>query len=87
MIQFHATTICAVRRPNGDIAIGFFNLGENDARMYLYFETLGIPDDAGINLKMADVITGEDFGVKREFVDITVPKHDCRIFRCTPVAR
>ena len=22
MIQFHATTICAVRRPNGDIAIG-----------------------------------------------------------------
>ena len=22
MIEFHATTICAVRRPNGDIAIG-----------------------------------------------------------------
>ena len=22
MIKFHATTICAVRRPNGDIAIG-----------------------------------------------------------------
>ena len=22
MIQFHATTICAVRRPDGDIAIG-----------------------------------------------------------------
>ena len=22
MIQFHATTICAVRRPGGDIAIG-----------------------------------------------------------------
>ena len=22
MVQFHATTICAVRRPNGDIAIG-----------------------------------------------------------------
>ena len=71
----------------GDIAVGFFNLGENDSRMYLYFETLGIPDAAGIDLKMADVITGEDFGVKREFVDIVVPKHDCRVFRCTPVAR
>ena len=22
MIKFHATTICAVKRPNGDIAIG-----------------------------------------------------------------
>jgi hypothetical protein len=55
--------------------------------MYLYFETLGIPDAAGIDLKMSDVMTGEDFGQKREFVDIVVPKHDCRVFRCTPVAR
>ncbi len=71
----------------GDIAVGFFNLGENDSRMYLYFETLGIPDAAGINLEMTDVMTGEDFGVKREFVDIVVPKHDCRVFRCKPVSR
>ena len=72
---------------NGDIAVGFFNLYDSDARGYLYFETLGIPDAAGIDLKMTDVMTGEDFGVKREFVDLVVPKHDCRVFRCTPVAR
>ena len=51
------------------------------------FETLGIPDAAGIDLRMTDVMTGEEFGVKREFVDLAVPKHDCRVFRCTPVAR
>jgi alpha-galactosidase len=72
---------------DGDIAIGFFNMGDDERRLFLYFETLGIPDDAGVNLKMADVITGEDFGIRREFVDITVPKHDCRVFRCKPVAR
>ena len=72
---------------NGDIAIGFFNMGEDERRLFLYFETLGIPDDAGVNLKMTDVITGEDFGLRREFVDIVVPKHDCRVFRCTPIAR
>ena len=71
----------------GDIAIGFFNLDENDQRKYLYFETLGIPDAAGVELKMTDAITGEDFGQRREFIDIDVPKHDCRVFRCTPVWR
>ena len=72
---------------DGDIAVGFFNLGDADERGYLYFETLGIPDAAGVNLKMTDAMTGEDFGVKREFVDLVVLKHDCRVFRCTPVAR
>lgn len=71
----------------GDIAIGFFNLSEDDAQMYLYFETLGIPDAAGLNLRMRNVITGEDFGEKREFIDIKVPKHDCVVFRCTPAWR
>ena len=71
----------------GDIAVGFFNLSDDDHRMYLYFETLGIPDAAGVDLKMADVITGEDFGTRREFVDLLIPKHDCRVFRCTPVWR
>jgi alpha-galactosidase len=72
---------------DGDIAIGFFNLGESDARMYLYFETLGLPDSAGVNLRMKDIVTDEDFGEHREFVDIVVPKHGCRVFRCSPVAR
>lgn len=72
---------------DGDIAIGFFNLTDNDYGMFLYFETLGIPDAAGINLEMRDVFTGESIGVKREFVDFTVPKHDCMVFRCKPVWR
>ena len=71
----------------GDIAIGFFNLSEDDSRIYLYTETMGIPDAAGVDLKVRDVITGEDCGVWREFADPLVPKHDCRVFRATPVWR
>lgn len=72
---------------DGDIAIGLFNLSEDDAKMYLYFEELGIPNSSGVNLKMREIVTGEELGSKREFVDVFVPKHDCKIFRCTPVWR
>lgn len=72
---------------NGDIAIGFFNLGDKEANHVLYLETLGIPDAAGVNLRFRDAMTGEDCGEKREYMCIKIAKHDCRIFRCTPVWR
>lgn len=71
----------------GDIALGFFNFDDNDARVPLYVESLGLPDRAGFDLKLVNVLTGEDCGTAREYLDPTVPTHDCLILRATPVRR
>ncbi len=70
---------------NGDIAIGIFNFEENDIAPSVFFENLGIPFAAGIDLKLKDLITGEDLGTKREFFNYRVKKHDCMVIRATPV--
>ncbi len=72
---------------DGDIALGFFNFDDKDARVPLYVESLGLPDRAGFDLKLVNVLTGEDCGTAREYLDPTVPTHDCLILRATPVPR
>ena len=71
----------------GDIAIGFFNFDDADNRIPLYVEDLGLPDRAGFNLHIVNVLTGEDLGTIREYMDPMVPRHDCLILRATPVPR
>jgi len=77
---------------NGDIAIGFFNLfdsfkdGRTSADMSVLFENLGLPFSSGYGLHLKDMLTGEDLGVKREYLRLYGLKcHECRLFRATPV--
>lgn len=71
----------------GDIAVGLFNLKDNDASIRVFVESLGIPDSAGVDLEAVDAMTGEKFGRLREYFTVPVGRHDCRILRCTPVFR
>lgn len=72
---------------NGDIAIGFFNLSENEASPTLFFESMGIPFSSGMDLHFVNAITGEDLGTHRELYKVHLVKHDCLIVRATPVWR
>lgn len=69
---------------NGDVAIGFFNMADDARGMTCFMENVGFPASCGLGLRMRDIFTGEDLGVKREILTLSVPAHGCRIFRCTP---
>ncbi len=71
----------------GDIALGFYNFDDNDASIPFYFQDIGLPDAAGVDLKLTNVLTGEDLGVRREYMNPVVPTHDCLVLRATPVHR
>lgn len=70
---------------NGDIAVGFFNLGpEERSKAPLSWESLGLPDLAGC--RVTEVITGEDRGVwTRNYNGGILRSHACEVVRIRPL--
>lgn len=66
---------------NGELAIGFFNLGDNDREMSLQFWDVGLPYAAGISLSMYDCWEHKEIGVMKERYSPVVPAHDCIVVR------
>lgn len=68
----------------GDIALGFFNLGENDATVEIDFWDIGLTAGGRTSLSMYDCSYREDAGVASEHVGVMVPAHGSHVYRCTP---
>ncbi|MDF2686819.1 MAG: Alpha-galactosidase, partial [Clostridia bacterium] len=66
---------------DGEFAIGFFNLTENDGEIPFYFDSTGIPANSGYGFELTDILTGENIGVKKEFMCPYLVKHDSLIYR------
>ena len=66
---------------NNEYAIGFFNLSESDGNIPLYTFEAGLTPNAGFAFEMTDIETGDCLGRFSDFVEVSVPKHGCRIFR------
>ena len=64
---------------DGTYALGFFNLGENDAEMFATFSDFGLPAAAGYDMALESVFDDEDI-IGREYVRTKVPAHDCRVY-------
>lgn len=67
---------------DNEVAILFVNLSENDSKIDFFFENLGIPAASGYGLEMIDAFSGENLGVKKEFMRIKVEAHGCECFIC-----
>lgn len=80
--QMSKTTPTFVKHlSDGEFAVLFTNLGEErNGSCSLYFDEIGIPASSGYGLRLVDAITGEDIGVKKEFMQIELEKHDSRMF-------
>ncbi len=65
---------------NNEIAIMITNLTDNDAHSWFCFDELGLPAAAGKGLQLTDAFTGEDLGVKREYIRIPLQAHDCAVY-------
>ena len=66
----------------GEFALGLYNLSPRDAEVSCAFADLGLPESDEFGLRMTDLFTGEDIGVRRGSFHPTIPAHDCRLYRC-----
>lgn len=70
-----------------EYAVGFFNLGDANARIELSFWDMGLPASSGMGLTFRDCLNHMDMGLQTEFYAQTVEPHGCREFRCKVEAR
>ena len=66
------------------MAVGFFNFGDNTARVELHFWDLGLSLQSGVGLRFYDCLSHRELGVMREFYADDVESHGCRLYRVTP---
>ena len=71
---------------DGRYALGFFNLGEEDAETFATFSDFGLPASAGYDVAVRGVLR-EDERVCREYMRVSVPAHDCLIYLAELVKR
>ncbi len=67
---------------NQEFVIAYYNLHEKEQEMHCIFADVGLPYTSGYGFDMTDVFTGEHIGSKRDYHIVSVPGHDCRLFRC-----
>lgn len=66
---------------DGDLAIGFFNLGEGQREISLPFWELGLSYSSQVTLSLYDCFEKKQLGDFRERFAPVVPSHDCLILR------
>lgn len=66
---------------DGDLAIGFFNLSDEQRQLSLQFWDIGLPYAEKISLSLYDCWGHKELGVFRERFAPTVPARDCVIVR------
>ena len=67
---------------DGEIAIMFTNFADNVCISTLYFDSIGIPENAGYSLKMTDAFTNEEFGTFKRLVRRELQPHTCEVYLC-----
>lgn len=66
---------------DGELAIGFFNLGEGNREIPLQFWDLGLSYASGAELSLYDCWEQKELGRYKERFVAVVPSHDCLVLR------
>lgn len=70
---------------NGELAIGFFNLGDDKAVARLNLDELGLPHSTGMTLEVKEVWTGEQYKVKNSSMSKELEPYSCAVYRARVV--
>jgi alpha-galactosidase len=65
---------------DGEIALAFTNLTDDDAELWFALDALGLPVSAKKGLRRTDAFTGEDAGVVKEDMRVSVKAHGCAVY-------
>jgi len=68
-----------------EFAVGYFNFCPGPGEVPFIFADAGLPATSGFALRFTDVISGEDLGVKRDYLNLMIPSHGCRVLKCSIV--
>ena len=72
---------------NGEYVLAFFNFTDNASNgewgATCEFYDFGLTAASGYGLHLRDIFTGEDIGLKAEYMNVRLEPHDCKIFRGT----
>lgn len=66
---------------NNEYAIAFYNMGEKDRSLPMMFTEFGLPAHSGYGFRVKNLFTGDDEGFHKEYMRISVPAHDCAVYR------
>ncbi len=67
---------------DNEVAVMFVNFDDRERRVDFYFEDMGLPVASGYGLEMKDVFTGENIGVRKDFMYRNIQAHDCECYLC-----
>ena len=67
---------------DNEFVIAYYNLFEEEREISCFFADAGVPYTSGYGFAMKDIFTGEDLGLKKDYYIVSVPGHDCKLFRC-----
>ena len=67
---------------DNEFVIAYYNLFEEEREISCIFADAGVPYTSGYGFAMKDIFTGEDLGLKKDYYIVSVPGHDCKLFRC-----
>ena len=71
----------------GDLAVGFFNLGDAPASLWVTTDDLGIPEIAGLRLVGKAAYTGEELVSKNGVLACDLAAHSCAVYRFRAVKK
>ncbi len=66
---------------NGEYALGVFNNTEKDMTIYAPLADMGLCKSSGMGMIFRDVFTGEESDVHTDDFPVSVPAHDCKVYR------
>ena len=73
--------IWAKHLDGGDIAIGVFNLMDENIPVFVGYDALGLDHSTNVVLKFRDVWNDREW-IYRDGIKTMVPAHDCYVWRC-----
>ena len=66
---------------NGDVAVGFFNLSDKPAHLWVAEDDLGVPFLQGKTLTGEEAYTGKKLRAINATLSVTLPAHACEVYR------
>lgn len=73
--------ICFRHLSNDEFAIGFFNPYDTEKTIMLPYFEIGLDPMCGYGFLVKDLFTGEELGIRRDYLEARVPATDCRVYR------
>ncbi len=70
---------------DGEYAVGFFNLGDNEGAVPFYTFNAGLVAGCHYGFEMTELFTGEETGLVKDYMNPVIGAHDCRIYRAKVV--